>query len=34
MKENCYLFIRQNIENLKEKGKNFLFFLCDPNTKT
>ena len=26
MKENCYLFIRQNIENLKEKGKNLIFY--------
>ena len=26
MEENCYLFIRQNIENLKEKGKNLIFY--------
>ena len=26
MEENCYLLIRQNIENLKEKGKNLIFY--------
>ena len=26
MIENCYLFIRQNIENLKEKGKDLIFY--------